>query len=84
MPSIYDSKYILITGAAFGIGRALALALVKLPSHLKIIAAGRRKEWLEELSKVDGIHNVELDLGGLLQDLVGRFPDVTSSILIRF
>jgi len=88
MPSIDDSKCILITGATSGIGRALALALVKLPSHPKVIAAGRRKERLEELSKVEGIHTVQLDLSGDLdalkksvQDLVGRFPDLDTIIL---
>ena len=84
MPSIDDSKCILITGATSGIGRALALALAKLPSRPQVIAAGRRKERLEELSKIEGIYGVPLNLDTDLdtlkksvEDLISRFPDVS-------
>ncbi|KAF8912852.1 hypothetical protein CPB84DRAFT_1759673 [Gymnopilus junonius] len=88
MPSVDDSKCILVTGATSGIGRALALALAKLPSHPRVIGTGRRKERLEELNKIDGIHGVPLDLNTDLdtlkkstEDLIIRFPDLDTVIL---
>jgi len=87
-PSIDDSKCILITGATSGIGRALALALAKLPSRPQVIAAGRRKSRLEEMGKVDGVEAVSLDLSADLDtlkksvdDLITRFPDLDTIIL---
>lgn len=83
MPSIDDSKCILITGATSGIGRSLALDLVKLPSKPQVIGAGRRKERLEELAKAD-LHAVSLNLSVELDvlkksvdDLLARFPEVS-------
>ena len=83
MSSIDNAKCILITGATSGIGRALALALVNLPNRPQVVAAGRRKERLEELSKVEGISTIQLELSGdpnalkqTAQDLIRRFPEV--------
>jgi len=88
MPSVDDSKCILVTGATSGIGRSLALALAKLPSRPQIIATGRRKERLEELNKIGGIHAVSLDLNTDLdtlkksvEDLINRFPDLDTVVL---
>ncbi|KXN89845.1 hypothetical protein AN958_04849 [Leucoagaricus sp. SymC.cos] len=61
MPSIEESKCILVTGATAGIGRALALALAKLPSKPQVIAAGRRQDRLREL-KDAGLETFELEL----------------------
>ena len=49
MPSISDSKCVLVIGATAGIGRALALAILALPTKPKVIVSGRRKERLDEL-----------------------------------
>ncbi|KAF8973752.1 NAD(P)-binding protein [Flammula alnicola] len=88
MPSIDDSKCVLITGATSGIGRALALEIAKLPSRPQVIAAGRRKERLEELSKVDSVHPISLDVTASLDtlkksvdDLISQFPDLDTLIL---
>ncbi|KAG6831273.1 hypothetical protein H0H92_011783 [Tricholoma furcatifolium] len=61
MPSINDSKSILVTGATSGIGRALALALAALPSQPKVVAAGRRQARLDELAK-SNLHTIQFDL----------------------
>lgn len=61
MPGIDDSKCVLVTGAASGIGRALALAIADLPTHPKIIAAGRRQDRLDELAK-SNLTTVQVDL----------------------
>ncbi|KII93338.1 hypothetical protein PLICRDRAFT_35533 [Plicaturopsis crispa FD-325 SS-3] len=50
MPSIEDSKCILVIGATAGIGRALALSFRSLPSKPTVIAGGRRLERLNELA----------------------------------
>jgi len=88
MPSIDDSKCILITGATSGIGRALALDIAKLPTHPKVIATGRRKDRLEELSAA-GLHaeylDLSLDLNSLrksVDDLLARYPDVRFPVYI--
>ncbi|KAF8628951.1 hypothetical protein AX15_003626 [Amanita polypyramis BW_CC] len=61
MHSINDSKCILVTGATAGVGRALALALAALPSKPRVIAAGRRRDRLDELAEA-GLETVELDV----------------------
>ena len=61
MPSIDDSKCVLITGATSGIGRALAQEILKLPSKPQVIGTGRRKDRLEELSAA-GIEPLSLDM----------------------
>jgi len=48
-PGINDSKCVLVIGATSGIGRALALAIHKLPTKPTVIVAGRRKERLDEV-----------------------------------
>ncbi|KAH9486747.1 11-beta-hydroxysteroid dehydrogenase-like 3 [Psilocybe cubensis] len=87
MPSIDDSKCILVTGATSGIGRALALNLARLPSRPKVIATGRRKERLEELEKAD-LHAVSFDLSVNLEtmkknmdELIAHFPELDTIIL---
>ncbi|KAF9056364.1 hypothetical protein BJ165DRAFT_505577 [Panaeolus papilionaceus] len=60
--SIDEAKCILITGATSGIGRALAIALSELPGKPRIIAAGRRKDRLEDLAK-KGFETVEFSVG---------------------
>jgi NAD(P)-dependent dehydrogenase (short-subunit alcohol dehydrogenase family) len=45
----FDSKSILVTGASSGIGRAIALALGR--EGARIVAAGRRRDRLEETAK---------------------------------
>ena len=83
MPSIDDSKCVLVTGATSGIGRALALALAKLPSKPRVIAVGRRKDRLEELAK-SGFETVEFDMNtdsfGLKKfadSVMQKYPEVS-------
>lgn len=83
MPSIDDSMCVLVTGATSGIGRSLALDIAQLPSRPQVIAAGRRKERLDELAKVDNVFPVALDVASdfatlkkTVDDVVVRFSDV--------
>ena len=83
MHSIDDSKCILVTGATSGIGRALALALAALPSKPRVIAAGRRRDRLDELAKA-GLETVEVDvntdsntLKKFADSVVEKYPDVS-------
>jgi NADP-dependent 3-hydroxy acid dehydrogenase YdfG len=86
MPSIDDSKCILVTGATAGIGRALALTLAKLPSKPRVIAVGRRKNRLEELAK-SGLETVEFDMNTdsnnlkkFADSIVQKYPEVSRLI----
>ncbi|KAL0067642.1 hypothetical protein AAF712_005357 [Marasmius tenuissimus] len=87
MPSINDSKCILITGATSGIGRALAVAITKLPTNPHVIGTGRRPDRLKELRSVD-VEPVQLELDAdadtlkkNVLDLVQKFPDLDTIIL---
>lgn len=85
MPGIEESKCILVTGATAGIGRALALSLVKLPSKPQVIAAGRRRDRLEELKKA-GLETIQLDLDtdanslkNSVDFILDKYPDVRTN-----
>ncbi|KAG1867855.1 hypothetical protein DFJ58DRAFT_768128 [Suillus subalutaceus] len=87
MPSISDSKCVLIVGSTAGIGRALALAILDLPSQPTVIVCGRRKERLDELvashNATGRLKSVTLDvlsernaLKSSIQDIVNTYPDL--------
>ena len=87
MPNITDSKCILVVGSTGGIGRALALAILDLPSKPTVIVCGRRKERLDELIASHGangrLKSVTLDvlaersvLQSSIQEIVNAYPDV--------
>ncbi|KAK7060414.1 hypothetical protein VNI00_001179 [Paramarasmius palmivorus] len=87
MPSINDSKCILVTGATSGIGRALAIALSQLPSKPKVIGTGRRPDRLAELQAV-GIDGIPFELSAdketlvkSVQDIVKKYPELDTVIL---
>ena len=82
MPTIDESKCILVIGATSGIGRALALRLATLPSKPRVIAAGRRKERLQELAKA-GLETIDIDvdtdnatLKKFAERIIQQYPDV--------
>lgn len=88
MPGINDSKCVLVIGATAGIGRALALAIHKLPTNPMVVVAGRRQERLDELvQQGEGrIHGVQVDvtksaseLKTFVEETVGTFPNVSAS-----
>ena len=90
MPSIDDSKCVLVTGGTSGIGRALALAIAALPSKPCVIVAGRRKERLEELKKA-GLETMEVDIdtdGETLKrfadEVVEKYPDVSDLVDLTY
>ncbi|EIM83357.1 NAD-P-binding protein [Stereum hirsutum FP-91666 SS1] len=71
MPTIQDSKCVLVVGATAGIGRALALAIHDLPSKPTVIVSGRRQERLDELAKKsDRIHGAKIDIDADRETLV--------------
>ena len=92
MPSINDSKCVLVIGSTAGIGRALALAIHNLPTKPTVIVSGRRQERLDEIIKggkeSDGsysgrLHAVRVDvsasngeLKAFVEDVVIKFPEV--------
>ncbi|KAF5368340.1 hypothetical protein D9758_002422 [Tetrapyrgos nigripes] len=87
MPTILDSKCVLVTGATSGIGRALALEIAKLPSNPKVIGSGRRQERLDELSQA-GIEGMQLDLNAdretlktFVENLVNKNPELDTAVL---
>ncbi|KAJ7133749.1 hypothetical protein C8R43DRAFT_1089686 [Mycena crocata] len=87
MASIDNVKCILVIGATSGIGRALALALAKLPSRPTIIAAGRRQDRLKELEE-KGLETCQIDVSAELstlkkdvEGLVAKYPNLDAVIL---
>ena len=89
MPSIDESKCILVTGATSGIGRALALRLATLPTKPRVIAAGKRNERLQEVTKA-GLETVEMDvdtdnatLKKFAESVVQQCPDVCYTSICR-
>ncbi|RDB28387.1 putative oxidoreductase DltE [Hypsizygus marmoreus] len=87
MPSIDESKCVLVTGATAGIGRALALSIAGLPSNPKVVAAGRRMDRLGELAQ-SNLDTVQIDLDTdidslkkFVEDLVHKYPDLDTVVL---
>ncbi|KIJ68236.1 hypothetical protein HYDPIDRAFT_173016 [Hydnomerulius pinastri MD-312] len=87
MPSINDSKCILIIGSTAGLGRHLALSILDLPSKPTVIVCGRRQERLDELvasQSADGrLKAVRLDvnldrpaLKSAVEDIVKSYPEL--------
>ncbi|KAF7971154.1 hypothetical protein HWV62_21970 [Athelia sp. TMB] len=68
MPNITTSKCVLVVGATSGIGMALALAILTLPSQPTVIISGRRKARLDEIlaqnaSTAGGrLHALQMDI----------------------
>ncbi|KAI0756661.1 NAD-P-binding protein [Daedaleopsis nitida] len=89
MTGIKDAKCVLVIGATAGIGRALALAIRDLESRPTVIAAGRRQERLDELSKKgDRIKTARVDINTtydklkeFVDDVVAKHPDLDAIIL---
>ncbi|KAF8640502.1 hypothetical protein AX17_000164 [Amanita inopinata Kibby_2008] len=86
MPCIDDSGCVLIIGATSGIGRALALSIAALPSKPTVIAAGRRRDRLEELAKAR-LETAEIDIDAdraalkrFADDIVKDYPDLDTVI----
>jgi short-subunit dehydrogenase involved in D-alanine esterification of teichoic acids len=82
MPSIDNSKCILVIGGTSGIGRALALSIHNLPSKPKVIVSGRRAERLSELA-TKGLETVQFNvdtdkvaLKGFVDNVLGKYPDL--------
>lgn len=89
MPSIDESKCILVTGSTSGIGRALALRLATLPTKPRVIAAGKRNERLQEVAKA-GLETVVMDvdtdnatLKKFAESVVQQYPDVCYTSICR-
>ncbi|KAF9243940.1 NAD(P)-binding protein [Melanogaster broomeanus] len=87
MPSINDSKCILVIGSTSGIGRHLALSILELPSKPTVIVCGRRQERLDELlasrSAEGRLHAVRLDvnldrpaLKSTIENIVKSYPEL--------
>ncbi|KAH7924884.1 NAD(P)-binding protein [Leucogyrophana mollusca] len=92
MPSINDSKCILIVGSTAGLGRSLALGILALPSKPTVIVCGRRKERLDELVAAHGgdgrLKAVQLDvatdrasLKASVEDIVKQYPELDAIML---
>ncbi|KAF8645734.1 hypothetical protein AX16_007602 [Volvariella volvacea WC 439] len=86
MPSINNSKCVLVLGATAGIGRALATRIKALPGHPKVIAVGRRQERLDELAKA-GFETARFDISQdveiirkFVEGIVTRYPDLDTVI----
>jgi NAD(P)-dependent dehydrogenase (short-subunit alcohol dehydrogenase family) len=87
MPSISNCKCVLVIGSTSGIGRALALAILGLPSKPTVVVCGRRKERLEELvaahHATGRLKSVTLDvlsernaLKSSIEEIVNTYPNV--------
>ncbi|KAG1885695.1 hypothetical protein F4604DRAFT_1918380 [Suillus subluteus] len=87
MPSISDCKCVLVIGSTSGIGRALALAILDLPSKPTVVVCGRRKERLDELvathHATGRLKSVTLDvlsernaLKSSIEEIVNTYPDL--------
>ncbi|KAH7915345.1 hypothetical protein BJ138DRAFT_1176592 [Hygrophoropsis aurantiaca] len=92
MPSILDSKCILIVGSTAGLGRSLALSILALPSKPTVIVSGRRKERLDELVAEHGGDgrlkalqlDVSVDRASLkiaVDNILDQFPDLDAIML---
>lgn len=86
----FEPKSILVTGATSeGIGKALALALLDLPSQPEVIITGRRQEKLDEICKGHArLHGRRLDqtapraeLQKWTKQLLSDFPNLDMVIL---
>ncbi|KAJ3813500.1 hypothetical protein F5876DRAFT_87031 [Lentinula aff. lateritia] len=86
-PSIDNTKCVLVTGATSGIGRALALAIASLPSHLKVIGLGRRKDRLVGLAEagIDAeIFDVNADKAAtktFVEEMIRKYPEIDTLVL---
>lgn len=87
MPNINDVKCMLIIGSTSGLGRALALSILDLPSKPTVIVCGRRQERLDELVSSHGadgrLRAVKLDvntdrqtLKAAIDDIIRTYPDL--------
>ncbi|KAF7416470.1 hypothetical protein PC9H_002736 [Pleurotus ostreatus] len=86
MPSIHDSKCVLVTGATAGIGRALAHAISDLPSKPRVIATGRRQDRLEELRPKMETIQIDFDtdketIKKFVDDTISKYPDLDTIVL---
>ncbi|KAH7926236.1 NAD(P)-binding protein [Leucogyrophana mollusca] len=77
MPSIKDSKCILIIGSTAGLGRALALSILALPSKPTVIVCGRRQERLDELVEA---HGTDGRLKGFKLDVLADRASLKASV----
>ena len=93
MPSINDVRCILIIGSTSGLGRALALSILDLPSKPTVLVCGRRQERLDELVSSHGadgrLKAINLDvnaerstLKSAVDDIIRNYPDVRSAGLV--
>ena len=87
MPSINDSKCVLVVGATSGIGRALASSILALPSNPTVVVAGRRQERLDAFTEENaktgrvGSVNMNMDSDGqtlkkTVQEILTKYPQV--------
>ncbi|KLO10127.1 NAD(P)-binding protein [Schizopora paradoxa] len=95
MSGINLSKCVLVIGATSGIGRALALAIHKLPTKPTVIVAGRRQNRLDEIlneAKGDAegaktLHAIQFDASAKVEDLkkfvaetVAAYPELDTVV----
>ncbi|KAL4062512.1 hypothetical protein V8B97DRAFT_2023197 [Scleroderma yunnanense] len=87
MPTINDVRCILIIGSTSGLGRALALSILDLPSKPTVLICGRRQERLDELVSSHGadgrLQAINLDvnidraqLKSAIDDIIKNYPDL--------
>lgn len=87
MPSINDSKVVLVIGATAGIGKSLALAIHDLPTKPTVVIAGRREERLAQIiaeRNESRLHGLKVDvtastdtLKAFVEDATKKFPEVS-------